>query len=223
MPALLERLNDELAAVVGTVRDSLVQVRSGRHGGGAGTIWHPDGLILTNAHVIGRGQIRVTFSDGRTLPAQVLARDTDLDVAAVAVDATGLPTIPLGESRRLRPGELVLALGHPWGVVGAVAAGVVIGAGPRWPRTSPPKPEWIVVGLNLRPGNSGGPLTDVHGRLVGINTIMTGPEVGMAVPVHVVKGFLRKAVDSRAATAQRFAGSEIAKSADPLAGEAGRL
>ena len=193
----IKELNDEIADVVDAVRGSLVQVRNGGRGAGAGTIWHPDGLILTNAHVVDRGPLQITLADGRTLPARVLAHDAGLDVAALAVQATDLPTIDLGESRRVRPGQLVLALGHPWGVVGAATAGVVIGVGSQWPETARSKREWIAVSLNLRPGNSGGPLVDGRGRLLGINTVMTGPEVGMAVPVHVVKSFLKSALGSR--------------------------
>ena len=153
-------------------------------------MWHPDGLILTNAHVVAGGPVSVTFHDGRTLPADLLARDADLDLAALSVYAAGLPTVALGESRTLRPGQIVLALGHPQGLVGAVTAGVVIGSenGARGPEGA----EWITADLHLRPGYSGGPLVDARGRLVGINFMMNGPRVGMAVPVHVVKAFLRR-------------------------------
>jgi serine protease Do len=92
----------------------------------------------------------------------------------------------------------VLALGHPWGVTDAATAGVVIGVGRDFPEIPRSDREWIAVGLTLRPGHSGGPLVDVQGRLVGINTIMTGPKVGMAVPVHVAKSFLRQRLGSTA-------------------------
>ena len=199
MPTLVQALNNEIADIAEKVRPSLVQIRRGRRGAGAGTIWHSQGLILTNAHVVERGPLQVTLADGRTLPARVLARDPNSDIAAVAVDATDLPTIALGESRRLRPGQLVLALGHPWGVLGAVSAGVVIGVGSQWAEIPESKREWIAVSLNLRPGNSGGPLVDAEGRLIGINSVMTGLEVGLAVPVHVVKAFLHDALGSEAA------------------------
>ncbi len=195
MSDLLQQLNLEMSAVVENVRRSLVQITNGRRGAGAGTIWHADGLIVTNAHVVGRRSLRVTLPDGRTLPVRLLARDASRDLAALAVDATGLPTSELGQSKQLQPGQWVLALGHPWGVAGAVTAGVVIGVGPP-PEMPLPQRELIQVGLRLRPGHSGGPLVDVHGRLVGINTMMAGPEVGLAVPVHVVKTFLRQALGS---------------------------
>lgn len=87
----------------------------------------------------------------------------------------------------------MLALGHPWGVTGAVTAGVIIGVGPVL-EMSLPQQELIQVSLHLRPGHSGGPLVDVHSRLVGINAMMPGPDVGLAVPVHAVKDFLRRAL-----------------------------
>ena len=146
-----------------------------------------------------RFQGDVLLSDGRSLPARVLARSDTLDLAALGVDAKDLPVMEPGESRLLRPGQPVIALGHPWGVVGAAAAGVVIGVGRDWLERTASHREWIGVSLNLRPGNSGGPLIDAQGRLVGINTVMTGPEVGLAVPVHVVKAFLVEALGSRQA------------------------
>jgi serine protease Do len=198
MSDLLQQLNAEMATIVEDVRHSLVQISNGRGGAGAGTIWHPDGLILTNAHVVGRRSLSVTLSDGRNLPARLLAYDAAYDLAALAIDATGLPTIELGDSRQLQPGQWVLALGHPWGVLGAVTAGVVIGVG-SLPEVATPQRELVHVSLHLRPGHSGGPLADVHGRLVGINTMMVGPDVGVAVPVHVVKAFLRQALEPQKA------------------------
>lgn len=194
MPDVLQQLNSEMASVVEDARRGLVQISNGRRGGaGAGTIWHPDGLILTNAHVVRRPSLRVTLPDGRQMPARVLAHDKQLDLAALSVEANGLPTIEVGDSGRLRPGDWVLALGHPWGVTGAATAGVVIDVGVPLEMAALGR-ELIQVSLRVRPGNSGGPLVDVGGRLVGINMMMAGPQVGMAVPVHVVKSFLRQAL-----------------------------
>ena len=218
MSHLLHELDADLAAVVEKARRSLVQISDrGQQGAGAGTIWHPDGLVITNAHVVTGRSPQVTLPDGRVLPARLLAAEPALDVAALTVEARDLPPIELGESTKLRAGEWVVALGHPWGVLGAATAGVVIGVGADWPelpqrsqawaapRGRPaPRPgdnaelsrtaDWVVASLHLRPGHSGGPLVDVHGRLVGINTIMAGPGVGVAVPVHAVKVFLRTAL-----------------------------
>ena len=194
MSNLLQQLNNDMSTTVSNVRHSLVQINNGRGGAGAGTIWHEAGLIITNAHVAQRETLKVSLPDERTLSARLLAYDVERDLAALAVDANDLPTIELGNSKQLQPGQWVLALGHPWGVPGAVTAGVVINTGP--PPEIPTRSELIQVGLHLRPGHSGGPLVDIHGRLVGINTMIAGPDVGLAIPVHVVKAFLREALGS---------------------------
>jgi serine protease Do len=176
----------ESADVIDDVLRSLVQVKNGRRGAGAGTIWHPQGLVVTNAHVAGRGPLRVELQDGRTLDAEILAVDRERDLAALRIAADGLPTIQLADSRAVRPGQWVMAVGHPYGVVGSATGGVVIGMGRQWPEMPETKRDWIVVGLHMRPGHSGGPLVDARGRLLGINTMINGPEVGFAVPTHVV-------------------------------------
>ncbi len=191
MGNILEQLNGEMAASVENVRRGLVEIRNGR-GAGAGTIWHSDGLIITNAHVLGPHGLKVVLPDQRSFPARVIAFDRERDIAALSIEATGLPTVEVGDSRLLKPGEWVMAIGHPWGVLGAATAGVVIGQGSDLPELPGGGREWIAVSLHMRPGHSGGPLVDINGRLVGINTMITGPEVGMAVPVHVVKEFLRQ-------------------------------
>jgi serine protease Do len=189
----LQSLNDELAAVVAQAQRSLVQVRDGRRGAGAGTIWHANGLILTNAHVVSRSRLDVVLPDGRTLPARLLAADRAHDLAALSIAATDLRPMPLGDSRQLRAGQWVFALGHPWGVTNAVTAGIVIGEASERPAGTDAD-DWLAVSLHLRPGYSGGALVDESGRLVGINTLMTGPDVGVAIPVHVAKRFLQEAL-----------------------------
>ena len=196
MTTLQQQVNDELGDLVAGVKRSLVQVQSGDRGGGAGSIWHPDGLIVTNAHVVRARTLQVVLPDGTRLGARVLAHDRHLDVAVLSVAETGLPSIQLGDSRTLQPGQWVTALGHPWGIHGAATSGVIIGVGPDLPEMPPGDRELIAVGLQLRPGYSGGPLVDDQGRLVGLNTMMVGPEVGVAVPVQVVKKFLRERLGS---------------------------
>lgn len=191
-PNFLVSLNEEQSVLVERVQSSVVEVSSGREGFGAGVVWRSDGVIVTNAHVIRRHMLQVKLSDGRTLDARLVAYDQENDVAALATDAINLDAIELGDSQALAPGQLVLALGHPWGVPRAVTAGVVIGAGAQLPESSRANREWVAVSLRLRPGNSGGPLVDARGRLLGINTMMTGPDFGMAVPVHVIKRFMRE-------------------------------
>jgi serine protease Do len=190
MSTVLQGVNSELASLVEDVGQGLVQVRSNGRGLGAGAVWHADGLILTNAHVVRDRAPTVVLADGTILPAKVLAYDEDSDLAALSIDATGLRTVTIGDSRSLRAGEWVFALGHPWGVASSVTAGVVIGGGAPTLGTPRRRRDWIIASLPLRPGYSGGPLLDAQGRVVGINTMVTGPKVGMAVPLHVVKSFL---------------------------------
>jgi S1-C subfamily serine protease len=199
MASVLQQLNSELSAVVEDARKSLVRVSNGRRGAGAGTIWHEDGMIITNAHVIGSGHpLTVTLQDDSEWPAQVMATDPALDLAALVIEADHLPTIELGDSKHLKAGAWVMALGHPWGVTGAVTSGTVIGAGatlPEMPRFRENiHREWLAVGLHMRPGHSGGALIDSVGHLLGVNTMISGPEVGFAVPVHVVKQFLKREI-----------------------------
>ena len=189
----IHRLNNDLASLVSRARNGLVRIKDGHRGVGAGTIWHPEGLIISNAHVTGkrRKSLEVTLPDQRVLPARLLARDKRSDLAALVVEASDLPAMELGNSKALNPGDLVLAVGHQWGVLGAATMGVVIAVGipPEMTRLGR---DLIQVSLHLRPGHSGGPLVDVHGKLVGVNTMMAGPDVGMAVPVNEVKAFLKE-------------------------------
>ena len=184
-----------MAAVIDNARRSLVQVHNGRRGNGAGTILHPDGLIVTNAHVVQGRSPRITLADGRTMPGRLLAYDKKRDLAAVQIEATSLPVITLGNGDGLRAGQMVVALGHPWGVIGATTAGMVIAVG-RPVQGLPFDGDLIQVGCRLRPGHSGGPMVDGEGRLVGINTMIAGPEVGLAVPIHTVKRFLKESLGS---------------------------
>ena len=158
MSTVAQQLNDEMAEVLEVVAHSLVQVHSDGSGAGAGTVWHPDGLIITNAHVVRKQPLRVTLQNGETLPAQLLAYDSSRDLAALSVEASELPTIPLGDSRMVQPGQWVLAVGHPWGVLGAATAGVVIGAGFEHGDAPREGLDMLTVALHLRPGYSGGPL-----------------------------------------------------------------
>lgn len=197
MASLLSALNDNLASVAGNTQNSLVYIDNGR-GQGAGTIWQQDGLIVTNAHVVqGHRGLSVTLHDGTQRPAQVIASSRELDLAALAIDAHDLPTIQIGDSTALQPGDWVLAVGHPWGVRGAVTQGVVIGIGDQLPERPAHGRDWLAMSLHLRPGHSGGPVVNTAGELVGVNTIMAGLEVGIAVPAHVAKAFLKDAIGSR--------------------------
>jgi serine protease Do len=190
---ILQELSAEMGAAVVEAQRSVVRVSNGPSGAGSGIVWSTEGLILTNAHVVHRQAPTVTLPDGRELPARVEAHDPERDLALLSVPASGLRAMPLGETEHLKAGQWVFAVGHPWGVANAVTAGIVIGVGADLPEMAPGRREWLMVSLVLRPGNSGGPLVDAEGRMLGINTIMTGPQVGGAVPVRVVRQFLREA------------------------------
>jgi S1-C subfamily serine protease len=205
MGLVLERISSGWSEAADRVRPSLVHVLSHGRGAGAGTIWHALGLIVTNAHVAGAGRLTVRCLGGAEYPATVLACDHRLDLAALAIEAEDLPAIELGASRQLRSGQLVLAMGHPWGIAYAATLGSVIEVGKSLAALPKAEGEWIAVSLHLRPGHSGGALIDMHGRLVGINTLMAGPDVGMAIPVEVAKRFMQQALARRSASRTRLA------------------
>jgi serine protease Do len=171
------------------LRRSTVEVRlRGAHTGGSGVIATADGQIVTNAHVACGGGAAVRLWDGREFPATLLARDARRDLAALKVDAGGLPAATFGDSGALRVGELVMAIGNPMGFVGALTTGVVHALGNL---TGFGRQSWVLADVRLAPGNSGGPLADAYGRVVGINTMIVNG-LGAAVPGNAVTAFLRR-------------------------------
>ncbi|MBI3970581.1 MAG: trypsin-like peptidase domain-containing protein [Chloroflexi bacterium] len=168
---------------------SVVEVRPERGGAGAGTIWRADGVIVTNNHVAPGGRAGVVLYDGRRLAASIVAHDQWNDLAVLRVDESDLPAATIGDARALRPGELVLAVGHPFGVRAALTIGVVNGA--VGDRSVDGGRELVRADVLLGPGNSGGPLADARGRVVGINA-MVGGGLALAVPSHVVDRLLRR-------------------------------
>ncbi len=221
-------LSDDLATLAARVRANVVQVYGGQRGMGSGIIWQvgtpdasgaADATIITNAHVVGAiGQqaITVQLADERKLPAKLLAIDPEHDLAALRVHGGKLQPAQIGNSGALRVGELVLAVGNPWGRVGAVTVGVIAARAPVDPsislepvprqgekqdqvssaqpergRRRGRQPELIQADIRLYPGNSGGPLTDAQGRVVGVNA-MVGGGLGFAVPAQTVLRFLEE-------------------------------
>ena len=180
----------ELARIAQHLRQSTVQVRCRRSGGGSGAIW-PDRresvgtTIITNAHVATQEHLTVELWDGRVFEALRTAIDPKRDLAALKVEATGLPTARIGDADGLRVGELVLAVGHPFGVAGAVTAGMIHAVAATQNRQN-----WVMADIRLAPGNSGGPLANAHGDVIGINT-MIADGLGLAVSSNQVEGFLR--------------------------------
>jgi serine protease Do len=191
MSSFWQDLNHDSANTMSVAYSALVQVRSGRRGAGAGIIWRAEGLIITNAHVIRRSSPKVVLEDGREFQSQVLGMDTENDLAALAIEANDLPAIPMGDSQALRSGEVVTAMGYPWGITGSITTGVVVATGKNLPDMPGGDRDLISVSLHLRPGYSGGPLVNARGEVVGVNVMMAGPDVGLAIPSHVVQNFLK--------------------------------
>jgi serine protease Do len=162
------------------LRRSTVQVFAKGHGGGSGVIWNADGLVITNAHVIRSANPQVELWDGRRFDARIGSRDPRRDLAALRIAGSALPAAAAGDSTAVRPGELAIAIGSPLGFVGALTTGVIHSVDRKWVRAS----------VRLAPGNSGGPLANAQGQVIGINTaVMNG--LGLAVPSREVGEFLR--------------------------------
>ena len=193
-------LNEELAKQAGRARRSIVEIYQPGRGAGTGIVVGPGGLVVTNAHVVRRRYPRVRLADGRRLRAQLIGYDEEADLAALAVEADDLDALQIGDSMAARAGDVVQAVGHPWGLVGAATTGVIVDVAGRWVLPdSAARHDWLVADLHLRPGNSGGPLLDAEGRVLGINTMLLGSGLGVAVPAHRVRAFLRRTRRERGA------------------------
>lgn len=177
------RWGNDLSLLADQVRRATVEVRCATPGAGSGVVWSPDGLIVTNAHVARSGRLEVALSDGRRYPAEVVARDERADLAALRVDCVSLPSMIVRDAESLHSGELVVAVGHPWGEIGAVSVGLV--------HHTRDLKQWIVSDLRLAPGNSGGPLVDAEGRLVGINSMIVNG-FAISIATNAVSKFLRE-------------------------------
>jgi len=203
--SLSEPLDAYSAAVVGAVDEvgpAVVSVYVGgadeaeraRGGAGSGVVVTPDGYLLTNEHVVQKvSQARVTFVDGRSVPASVAGRDPATDLALLRAQAAALPYAQLAPEQRLRAGQLVVALGNPFGFESTVSAGVVSALG----RSLRSRQGRLIEGVvqhsaALNPGNSGGPLVDARGRVAGINTaiIAMAQGIGFAIPAATAQWVL---------------------------------
>jgi serine protease Do len=177
----------DIAALAEHLRRVTVEVTDADQLLGGGVLW-PAGCVVTNAHVVRRPEATLRLVDGRRLRARVLARDSDADLALLEVPGTGLPAATLADPDTIRIGAFVAAVGHPLGVRGALSTGIVCALGPI-DRSGRP---WIQADLHLAPGNSGGPLADAAGHLVGVNSRAAGP-LALAVPMSVVRRFVQGA------------------------------
>ncbi|MFN5118690.1 MAG: trypsin-like peptidase domain-containing protein [Cyanobacteriota bacterium] len=190
----VKRTVDPMGGLFG--RGPAIQQQQGQ---GSGFITRSDGVLLTNAHVVeGANEVNVTLPDGRSFTGKVLGADPLTDVAVVRVVASRLPVAPLGDSSKVRPGEWAIAIGNPLGLDNTVTAGIIsaiqrtnaVGEGQRVP--------YIQTDAAVNPGNSGGPLINDRGQVIGINTaIRQAPGAGLsfAIPINVAQQIAAQIVD----------------------------
>jgi serine protease Do len=207
-PADIARLNDFMASLAERLKPSLVQVRvrraievqaesdqpgapEERRSSGSGFIIRKDGYLVTNAHVVGEAErIQVKLADGRRFEGSLVGLDERVDLALVKIAAKDLPVAKLGDSNKLRVGEFVVALGHPFGLEQTVSFGIVSRKGAPL-LTASPGFDFIQTDAAVNPGNSGGPLVNMAGEVIGVNSMAArNGSIGFAIPVNLVKGLL---------------------------------
>jgi serine protease Do len=184
---LVPGIMGDLAALAESLGRITVQVRGRNTGHGSGIVWRADGVIVTNAHVARERQATVVLLNGRRFEGHLITWDPGRDLAALQIDADGLPAADVGDSDALRAGQLVLAVGNPMGCPGALTAGIIHATGAN---ARPGAGRWVQAAMRLAPGNSGGPLADVRGRVIGINAMIVSG-LALAVPSNAVARWLR--------------------------------
>jgi S1-C subfamily serine protease len=197
--AFLDAYSSAVIAVVDSVSPAVVSIFPGRQnrrrfepaGAGSGFVLTPDGYIVTNCHVVQAADvIEVVFTDGGRYQAAIVGLDPTSDIAVIRASATGLPYLTLGDSAVLRVGQLVIAMGNPLGFQSTVSTGVISALGRSLRRQDGRQIENVVQHTApLNPGNSGGPLLDSHGQVVGINTaiIPQAQGIGFAIPANTAQ------------------------------------
>ncbi len=170
------------------------------HSLGSGVIVTPDGTIVTNNHVIdGATDVKVDLSDNREFQAKVIGTDAKTDIAVLKIDGTNLPTLPIGDSSRLHVGDVVFAIGEPYGLTSTATMGIVSATGRSMNGEIENYEDFIQTDAAINPGNSGGAMIDLHGNLVGINTAILAESggnqgIGFAIPINMARSVMDQIV-----------------------------
>jgi S1-C subfamily serine protease len=184
-----ERVGPSVVAI--NVTKQATRAPNGLEGAGSGMLITPDGFVLTNNHVVeASSSLEVALTDGRSFTAQVVGNDPATDLAVIRISDGGLPTVELGDSQGLRVGQMVIAIGNPLGFQSTVSAGVISALGRSLRSESGRLIDNVIqTDVALNPGNSGGPLVDSRGRVIGINTAMIfmAQGISFAIPVNTAR------------------------------------